>query len=347
MSSKTKTLRWGIVTAGKICNDFVNAFNSYPDKGDQVIMAVAARNMDSAAQFAVTRNIPKVYDSYQVMAESDDIDVVYIGALNPYHYELSKLYLENGKHVLCEKPFCMNEKQAASLISIAKSKKLFLMEGVWSRFSPAYLDMEKEINAGKIGDVRFFEVNFGICSDAERINKKEFGGSALLDIGIYVLQIALFIFKEEPTKVTAVGTLNDQGVDISETIILEFEGGRRAVLNTHTQQQLRNQATVYGTKGRITLNQPFHFPNEMILSDGTVKRYELHTSPIPYNFENSAGLVFEAIEVAKCINLGLLESPRMTHKESILFAKIEDNIRRQLGVHFDEDDKNYGLVTFL
>lgn len=66
-------IRWGIVTAAKICNDFVNAFNSYPDKGDVVIAAVAARDKTKAAAFAKQHNIPQVFDSYQALAASDAI----------------------------------------------------------------------------------------------------------------------------------------------------------------------------------------------------------------------------------------------------------------------------------
>lgn len=67
------TLRWGIVTAGRISHDFVNAFNSYPDKGYQEIVAVAARNPERAAEFAKTHKIPKVFDSYEALAKSKDI----------------------------------------------------------------------------------------------------------------------------------------------------------------------------------------------------------------------------------------------------------------------------------
>ncbi|KPI94996.1 Trans-1,2-dihydrobenzene-1,2-diol dehydrogenase [Papilio xuthus] len=336
------TLRWGIVTAGKICHDFVNAFNSYPDKGDQVIAAVAARDKTKAAAFAKTHSIAKVFDSYQSMAASKDIDVVYIGALNPDHYELAKLYLEHGKHVLCEKPLCLNYKQTESLIRFAKKKNLFLMEAVWSRFSPAYIELEKDINAGKLGDIQYVEVNFGVpIAAVDRLRLKGLGGSAVLDIGIYTLQFAQFIFKEEPIKVTAIGDLNEDGVDLVDTVILDYKGGKKAVLIINTQVRLWNKATVYGTKGRATIEDPFHFPETLIHVDGTAEKIPLHTSSIPYNFENSAGLVYEAMEVARCIKLGLKESPRMSHQESLLLAKLEDEIRKQVGVHFDVDDQEY------
>ncbi|XP_049870206.1 trans-1,2-dihydrobenzene-1,2-diol dehydrogenase-like [Pectinophora gossypiella] len=335
-------LRWGIVTAAKICNDFVNAFNSYPQTGDQVIAAIAARDQTRASDFAKLHGIPKVFPSYQALAESKDVDVVYIGALNPDHYPLAKLFLENGKHVLCEKPLCLNYKQTKSLISLAKKNKLFLMEAVWSRFSPAYIALEQQISSGKLGEVQHVEVNFGVpIEGVERLWKKEMGGSAIMDLGVYLLQFAQFILKEEPVKVTAVGELNQDGVDLVDTVVLEYSGGRRAVLNAHARVQLWNKATVYGTKGRLTLEEPFHFPTQLINVDGSTQEFPLHDSKLPYNFDNSAGLVFEAIEVARCIKEGLLESPRMSHQDSLIISKLQDTIRKQVGVHYDVDDKEY------
>ncbi|XP_047026588.1 trans-1,2-dihydrobenzene-1,2-diol dehydrogenase-like [Helicoverpa zea] len=335
------TLRWGIVSAGKISHDFVNAFNSFPDKGDQAVVSVAARDKSRAAEFAKLHKIPKVADSYQALAKSSDVDVVYIGALNPDHYALTKLFLENGKHVLCEKPFCLNFKQTESLINLAKKKNLFFMEAVWSRFCPAYIYLENEIAAGNLGDVSFLEGDFGIFCEADRMFKKDQGGSALLDIGIYLLQLSQYVFKKYPERITAVGELNSEGVDETETIILEYGGGKRAVLNTQSRLRLINRATIYGSKGRITLEDPFHFPDRVTAVNGDVKKFPLHTSPIPYNFENSAGLVYQAVEVAKCIRSGQIESPRMSHKQSLELAKLRDTIRKQLGVHYDVDDQEF------
>ncbi|CAH0727456.1 unnamed protein product, partial [Brenthis ino] len=338
----TMTIRWGIVTSGKISHDFVNAFNSYPDIGDQVIAAVAARDKSRAEEFAKIHKIGKVFSTYNDMAKSSDIDVAYIGALNPDHYELTKLFLESGKHVLCEKPLCLNLKETQSLINIAKSKNLFLMEAVWSRFAPAYLALEKEIQSGKLGDIQFVEVNFGVpIANVDRVRKKDLGGSAILDIGIYNLQFAQFVFKEEPIKVTAVGELNDEGVDLVDAVVLEYSGGRSAVLNVHSKVKLWNKATVYGTSGRATVEDPFHFPDTLIHVDGKVEKFPLHESSLNYNFENSAGLVYQAIEVARCIREGLKESPRMSHQESLVLAKLRDIVRKQIGVHFDVDDKKY------
>ncbi|XP_063821313.1 trans-1,2-dihydrobenzene-1,2-diol dehydrogenase-like [Ostrinia nubilalis] len=213
------TLRWGIVSAGKITNDFANAFNTFPDVGDQVLAAIAARDRSRAKEFATLHKIPKVFDSYEDMAKSNDIDIAYIGALNPDHY--NQLFLENGKHVLCEKPLCLNLKQVQSLVNIAKQKKRFLMEAVWSRFSPIYLALEKAVQTGELGEVKHVDVTFGTpIAMIEKNRKKELGGSSILTIGIYALQFAQFIFKDEPVKVTAVGNLNELGVDVTRPVHL-------------------------------------------------------------------------------------------------------------------------------
>ncbi|KAJ0182404.1 hypothetical protein K1T71_001773 [Dendrolimus kikuchii] len=340
--SSQMTLRWGIVTAGKISHDFVNAFNTCTNRGDQVIVGVAARNKDKAAELAKLYGIEKVFDSYQALAESKDIDVAYIGSLNPDHYPLTKLFLENGKHVLCEKPLCLNYKQAESLIKLAESKKLFLMEAVWSRFFPAYIALEEQIKSGKLGDLKYVEVNFGVpIAGVERVWKKEFGGGVILDLGVYVLQLAQYVFKDEPRKVIANGEVNEEGVDMVNTIVMEYNNDRRAVLNVSGKFRLWNKATVYGTKGRITLEDPFHCPTTLVHVNGDVEKFPLHKSPIDYNFENSAGLVYQAIETARCIKEGLLESPRMPHKESLLLAKLEETVRKQLGVHFEVDEMEF------
>lgn len=80
------------------------------------------------------------------------------------------------------------------------------------------------------------------------------GGSAILDIGIYALQFAQYIFKEEPIKVSAIGDLNEEGVDLVDTVVLDYAGGKKAVLNVNAKIKLVNNATVYGTKGRATVS---------------------------------------------------------------------------------------------
>lgn len=153
-------LKWGIASAGKISHDFVNAIGTLNIDQHKVV-AVAARDQTRAEEFAKQFGIQNAYGSYEELAKDPDVEVVYVGSLNPYHMEVAISMLENNKHVLVEKPLCMNEKQAQELISLAEKKKLFLMEAIWSRFFPSYQYLQNQINNGILGDIEKVEVSFG------------------------------------------------------------------------------------------------------------------------------------------------------------------------------------------
>lgn len=154
-------LKWGIAAAGKISHDFVNAMTSTLSEDEHQVVAVAARDLSRAEDFAKRFGIPKAHGSYIELAKDVDVEVVYVGTLNPQHFEVAMMMLENGKHLLVEKPLCMNEKQSKKLIAYAERKKLFLMEAVWTRFFPCYQYVRKQIQSGMLGEIQSAEVEFG------------------------------------------------------------------------------------------------------------------------------------------------------------------------------------------
>lgn len=163
-------LKWGIASAGKISHDFATAIGTLPAI-DHKIVAVAARDIARAKEFASLHDIPNAYGSYLELANDKDIEVIYVGTLNPQHYEVASLMLQNGKHVLCEKPLCMNENQSKKLIDLAKEKKLFLMEAIWSRFFPSYIHIRNAIKSGALGDITNVKVDFGFpLEDVDRLS---------------------------------------------------------------------------------------------------------------------------------------------------------------------------------
>lgn len=162
-------LKWGIATAGKISHDFATAVGTLPESDHQLV-AVAARDLERAKEFAELHKIQQAYKGYDGLAKDPNVDIVYVGNLNPQHYEVSMLMLEHGKHVLVEKPMCMNSKQAKKLIDFARSKKLFLMEAIWSRFFPSYEYVRKQIQSGALGDIVEVNVEFGVeIANIERL----------------------------------------------------------------------------------------------------------------------------------------------------------------------------------
>ncbi|XP_026272057.1 trans-1,2-dihydrobenzene-1,2-diol dehydrogenase [Frankliniella occidentalis] len=328
--------KWGIASAGLISHDFATAVATLP-ANEHKLVAIAARDAARAKDFAARHNIPHIHSSYDELAKNPDVDVVYVGTINPFHYEVSKLMLEHGKHVLCEKPLCMNQKDTIELLKIAKEKKLFFMEAIWSRFFPAYEQVRRELSAGAIGEIIQLNAEFGVHIEAARVKQKDLGGGTILDLGVYVLQLAVMIFGPKmPLSVKAVGHLNSDGVDDNAAIVLTYPGSKTACLSTSSLTNMENNAVIYGTKGSIKICQPFWCSTSVISGDKT-SEFVLPAAAQPFNFTNSCGLRYEAAEVRRCINEGLYESPKMTHEESLVISKLQDEIRAQIGVVFKTD----------
>ena len=128
------------------------------------MVAVAARKLEDAEKFAGKHGIPKAYGDYSSLATDPDIDVVYVGSIHPRHLAMARIYLEAGKNVLCEKPLCMNLKETVELVELARRKKVFLMEAIWSRCIPSYQALRQELAAGTVGDVKQVICTFGWSS---------------------------------------------------------------------------------------------------------------------------------------------------------------------------------------
>lgn len=162
-------LRWGIASVGKISFDFVNALGILPKENHQAV-AVAARDLVRAEQFAQKFDIPTAYEGYVKLAEDPNVEVVSVATVNPQHFPVAKLMLEHGKHVLIEKPLCINAKQSEQLIALARENKLFLMEAIWSRCFPSYQHIRQQIQDDKLGDIKSVTVDFGFpMGEIERL----------------------------------------------------------------------------------------------------------------------------------------------------------------------------------
>nr|CAH7723960.1 unnamed protein product [Callosobruchus chinensis] len=329
-------LHWGVAGAGRISHDFVTAVQSaYPK--DHKILAVAARSEDSANGFAKDHHIPKAYGGYEKLAKDPDVEIVYVGNLNTQHFSTCKMMLEHGKHVLCEKPFTMNEKQTRKLIELARSKKLFIMEAVWSRCFPVYHEAKRIMDSGEIGDVLFAAVHFGhALQHVERLTSVQMGGGAILDLGVYMLQFQQYVFRNlKPLKVSVNGHLNSAGTDESCAAVITYPDGKMAVVSTSARVSLPNEGIIVGTKGTLKIPD-FWCPTQLITPTG-VKEYPLPRSERPYLHHNSAGLCYQAEEARKCILSGQIECPHMTHAETIELARQMDLLRKEMGVSFPED----------
>ncbi|KAM9410640.1 dihydrodiol dehydrogenase, tandem duplicate 1 [Pholidichthys leucotaenia] len=331
--------RWGLCGAGKICHDFSVAMKTLLPE-DHQITVVASRSLERAKDFAKKHNIPKAYGSYEELANDPDIDIVYLGVLHTEHWRVGLLFLKAGKNMLCEKPFAMNARQVKDLVSAAKKNNVFLMEGVWSRCFPVYAEVRRLLAEEAIGEVKLVKAYF--CSpqlDIPRLVKKELGGGSLLDIGIYCLQFVLMVFNgERPECIQATGVLLDSGVDESVVVAMKFSRSRMALCVFSIASRLPNDAVIAGTKGCIQVLGPMHCPTTLVVNNKKTE-YPVPEPCLPLNFINSTGLRYEAEEVRQCLLQGLKESPRMPLAESVLLTETMDEIRKQVGVVFSQDNQ--------
>ncbi|XP_076061016.1 trans-1,2-dihydrobenzene-1,2-diol dehydrogenase-like [Oratosquilla oratoria] len=330
--------KWGIAGAGKISTDFVSAMKSHP-AGEHRVVAIAARDLKKAQDFASKHGAEKAYGSYQDLAKDPEIDVVYVGVINPYHLSVAKDMIEGGKPVLVEKPLCMNYKETKQLVDLAKKKKVFLMEAIWSRCFPVYEELIKRIQSGEIGDVvQVFSSLGAPIEGIDNVSKKELGGGAILAAGIYPVQFASLVMgSEKPLAIYTGGHLNKNGVDETSSTTLVYSKGRVATLNCSIRCELPNVGIVVGTKGTIEVPCPMWAPTSLTSPSGTF------SSPFPktdqeFNLPNSQGLMYESAEVRRCLQQGLLESLKLPHDETLLIAETLESMRKQMGVHYEQDE---------
>ncbi|HLU11829.1 MAG TPA: Gfo/Idh/MocA family oxidoreductase, partial [Oceanobacillus sp.] len=148
MSNK---IRWGILSTGNIAHQFARGLSVLEDAE---LVAVGSRSQESSDKFGDEFNIPRRYASYEALANDPDVDAIYIGTPHPMHAENTILCLEAGKAVICEKPFALNAEQARKAINRARELRHFLMEAMWTRFTPVMAKVRELIAADAIGEVR-------------------------------------------------------------------------------------------------------------------------------------------------------------------------------------------------
>lgn len=181
------------------------------------------------------------------------LDVIYIGSIVGTHFEIGMMALEAGKHVLCEKPLSINEKQSRKLFQTAKAKGLFFAEAIWSRYFESYKLLRQRVDNGDLGDIKEIELEFGFpLANTERLYLKNGGGSTL-DLAIYTIQMSLWVFRSEPIKVVAFGKLNEDGLDMEFTGEYRFTNGGVTKFKVSCLNGLSNTAIIKGSKGQMTV----------------------------------------------------------------------------------------------
>jgi predicted dehydrogenase len=321
------SFRWGVIGPGRIAHTFAKALEVIDDG---VVYAVASRDAKRADQFANKYKAPKTYPSYEALVEENDVDAVYIALPHPFHHDQTLMCLEAGIPVLCEKPLTVNAQETQRLIETAQAKSVFLMEAVWTRYLPIYKQIRSWLDEKKIGDLKLLTSNFCFRAPDDLENRlwnHNLAGGALLDIGIYNIAVSQWVFGSNPESVSARSFLSETKVDALTSANLMYSGERLSQFTCSFLVDGANDFTIYGTEGRIYIHADFWCATEATLIRGDKQE----TKKEPFR---ATGFEYEIEEAMRCIRSGLLESPGMTHADSLANMQLMDTIRAQVGLKY-------------
>jgi len=322
-------IRWGIIGCGIIAPKF---FQALENTGEGYVVAAASKSMRRAKRLQKKLGILQVYGSYEEMLHREQLDAVYIANTHAEHAAAAKLCLNHGLPVLVEKAFTRNAKEAAGLIALARQKKLFCMEAMWTRFNPSSAKVRALIAEGAIGEVQHLRAAFCVHMPPgmktmpwNRMYSPRLAGGALLDIGSYPIAYARMIFGAPPVRISGSAKMAWTGVDKTSEYHFEYSGGRRAELISSFVEHRPREAIITGTHGIISVP---HF-------SGASSLCITRSGYSPETIECAApDFEYEIREVHRCLREGLTESPFMPLGETLETMRTMDALRAQWSMKY-------------
>jgi len=324
-------LRWGIIGTGGIAGRMVDALRYHTR---QTVVAVGSRSHDRAQRFASDKGIPRAFDSYERLVNDPNIDIIYVATPHSEHAAHATMALQAGKPVLVEKSFTRNWNEASQVVSAARAAQLPVMEAMMMRFTPSIDVLRQLVDNGDLGTVDMVIADHGQnLVHVPRLVRPELAGGALLDLGVYCVQLAVLI-GGMPERVDAVGACTDTGVDAHVSISADGFGRlpqMMASLQTTMLATTATTAVVTGSQARVQLSCPF-------TSGGVALRYvpndgEVLETPMPA-ITGAQALCYEAAHFAQLVADGQTDSPIMPADESVAIMGLLDDVRSQVGVRY-------------
>jgi predicted dehydrogenase len=325
-------LRWGILGTG-----FIAALQAQDllDNGFTV-QAVGSRSLESSQAFSARFGIATAHGSYEELAADPEVDVVYVATPHVFHHANALLALNQGKHVLVEKAFTINAREAQDIVELAEAKGLVALEAMWTRFLPHMVRLREIIREGTIGEVRkvMASHNQDLPKDpAHRLNDPALGGGALLDLGIYPVSFAFDVFGA-PTTIRASAAMTATGVDRQTAAVFEYAQGQQAILDCELDAAGPNRAVVIGTGGWIDIEPTWYNPTPFTVYDTLGNVLERFDQPV-----KSRGMQYQAAELERLVSEGLTGGTVLPPAESVAVMAALDGIRRQIGLAYDADER--------
>lgn len=334
-------IRFGVVGTNFI-TDWVIAGARQDDRF--CLAAVCSRTAERAAEFAAKHQIPHIFTSLEEMAASPLIDAVYIASPNFLHARQSILCMQHDKHVLCEKPFASNAREAREMIEASRRYGVTLMEAMKPTLTPNFRAVRD--NLGRLGTIRrYFSAYCQYSSRYDKFKegivlnafKPELSNGAMMDIGIYTVYPMVVLFGR-PLRIDASGIVLSSGADGQGAVNFLYKDMNATVLYSKIADSSL-PTEIQGEKGNLTLDRiniisNVSFTARAAAASGKGAKAAPEVLGRPSEKDE---YYYEVAEFIDLICAGRLESEINSHANSLITLEIIDEVRRQLGVVYPAD----------
>ena len=258
-----------------------------------VVAAVAARDRNRAEQSAERHHIPLVYDHYDSVIADDSLDVIYNPLPISHHLEYTVKALRAGKHVLCEKSFALNAREAEEMHAVAQDTGLVLIEAFHYRYHPIFQRALEIVESGTLGKLEHIDARFVVGTpNAENIRMHyDTGGGATMDMGCYPISWLRHITREEPKVVAATAKIGNPDVDLRLEVDYQLQDGLTATtVGSMCDPGFAADMEIRGSDGHMRVVNPLvpQHGNKIELTVGTDSSEEEFTRRSTYAFQLEA-----------------------------------------------------------
>ena len=295
--------------------------------------AVGSRTLERAEAFAKEWGIPKACGSYAELINDPDVDLVYVGTPHSHHYDVTKEALLAGKPCLVEKAFMANYRQAKEIVDIAREKKVFLAEAIWTRYQPVVKMVRDLIDSGRIGTPRLVTATLGYSmGEKPRIMRPELCGGALLDLGVYALNFVRMFFPADIVSMESQCVKSKTGMDLTNAISIILADGVLCNLQSSAACVGDNIGVIAGTDGNLIID---NINNPQKITVNTHDREFVEDIHVP---QQITGYEYQFLACRKALADGLLEPREMPLEETLYVMQLMDGLRQKWGVRYPMDD---------
>ena len=324
-------LRVGIIGAGWIAEKAAITLNGL---ADCEAYAIASRTQEKADAFAEKWKMRKSYGSYSELIADPSVDLVYVGTPHSHHYDVTREALLAGKPCLVEKAFMANHRQAKAIVDLARERKVFLAEAIWTRYQPVVKMMRDLIGSGRIGTPRLVTATLGYSmGEKPRIMRADLCGGALLDLGVYALNFVRMFFDADIVSINSQCVKSQTGMDLTNAMTLTLSDGVLCNLQSSAACVGDNIGVIAGTEGNLIID---NINNPQTITVNGPDRTYIETIHVP---QQITGYEYQFMACRQALIDGLLEPKEMPLEETLYIMELMDGLRKEWGVRYPMDEE--------